>query len=257
MATYTLYPSLAAGEVNLAVPCPYIRPNHIQVLSRVHLEVDDGTFVGDALSLGTDYVFLSTGQLELSQAADGSKDYLVKRVTPRAPLVQQNAGAVSTVKLNLLALQVQYIAEEIDDQFDFLKTAVQGVAARVANLESGGIGGGLSALMATAQEDIPAGSPVNLRYVSGVIYAKRATTTLSSREAHGYTLAGAYSGQRLAVSISGINTAVSPSFTGPAYLSANYGYSSTDPQTGVLSQAIGVAVQGVGVIWRPSPAILL
>lgn len=125
MSTQNLYSPLANGQVLLAVPFDIINRDYISVRTRPHyLATEQLTFIGLELVEGSDYTWISDGQIQLTVPANGNTDYLVERVTPRNPLTVFQAGAFSSARANLNATQTEHTQEEQDDKFAGIYTSL-------------------------------------------------------------------------------------------------------------------------------------
>lgn len=108
---------LGTGLDLLTVPFPFLDRSHVLVIPRTAAERDAGLFFSDenALEEGTQYTWISDGQVQLATPADGTTDYLVKRDTPVLALATQAPGVFSSEKVNLAVQQALYLSEEAQD----------------------------------------------------------------------------------------------------------------------------------------------
>lgn len=126
------------GATLLAVPFAYINESHVEVYTRTTLEgASQIVFDGDLLVQEVDYTFLSLGQISLTTPADGATDYLVRRATPRAPLVTQQPGVFSSEKANLSSSQFSYVDEEQDDTLEGGLATMNDLFSRTVRLPQG------------------------------------------------------------------------------------------------------------------------
>ena len=119
------------------------------------------------------------------------------------------------------------------------------------------ISGGGFTVLSVALVTIPAGSFVTFTS-SGVVLAE---ANSPSTPAQGFCLAGASTGNTVAVSFAGANIAVTVSaFAAQVWLSdtAAGGYQTTPPSTsGHIIQALGPAIPGVGILFTPQITVQL
>jgi hypothetical protein len=113
-------------------------------------------------------------------------------------------------------------------------------------------GSGFPSLLAS--ETLTAGDFVNI-FSGGV---RRASSTDTTKQAHGFVTSSASSTNPVVVFYSGLNTQVSGLTAGARYfLSASGAESTTAPTlTGQLSQEIGVAISTTAILFEPGPAII-
>lgn len=154
MLTRVLHDPLASGASLIAVPFPFLSREHVKLYSRDHGDgLEQVRFEGTQLAEGVNYTWLSDGQIALVTPADGDTDYLLRRETPKPPLVEQQPGVFSSAKVNLVSRQFQYVAEELDDD------AEEALAA-AASIPKGDPGGSVEAVgpfTGVSAQSIPAG----------------------------------------------------------------------------------------------------
>lgn len=117
-----------------------------------------------------------------------------------------------------------------------------------------------SLLTATLQatEDIAAGKFVNIYDSAGDPRVRLADKTDTAKAANGYAPSAITSGNSGGVlPLAGLNSQVSPLFTGPAYLAATGGYSDTPAASPDLDQLLGQAIEGIGIFLASQPAVPL
>lgn len=112
-----------------------------------------------------------------------------------------------------------------------------------------------------ATEDIAAGDFVNIYDDAGDPRVQLADATDPTKPANGYApaaIADTASGQVLP--LAGMNSGVSPAFTGAAWLSVTVpgGYQNSAPSSvGEIEQPLGTAIEGVGIFMASLPAVPL
>lgn len=117
----------------------------------------------------------------------------------------------------------------------------------------------LFAVTVDASEAIAGGEFVNFWDDGGTAKVRLADATDPDKAADGYAPAGAGMGDPCQVlPLAGLNSAVSPAFTGPAWLSVTTpgDYQNSEPTgSGEIVQPIGKAVQGIGIYLRSADVI--
>lgn len=114
MASFIEYNPLPAGQSSIVIPVTYLKKADIIIQTRPHTDENDGEWV-NTLAEGTGYSFTSSGTIQLVTAGTGAFDCRLLRKTQRAPVVSQQAGVISSDKINLTTTQQQYVNEEQDD----------------------------------------------------------------------------------------------------------------------------------------------
>lgn len=138
MATRITYEELADTLTDLTVPFPYISKDHVEVWIREHSDgLDQAVFGGSQLEAGIDYTWASANVIQLTTAADGLKDYLVRRRTPTTPVTEQQPGVFSSDKVNLADRQARYIGEEALDNSDDWGSDIEVLFGRTLRLPPG------------------------------------------------------------------------------------------------------------------------
>lgn len=138
MATRITYEELADTLTDLTVPFPYISKDHVEVWIREHSDgLDQAVFGGSQLEAGIDYTWASANVIQLTTAADGLKDYLVRRRTPTTPVTEQQPGVFSSDKVNLADRQARYIGEEALDNSDDWGSDIEVLFGRALRLPPG------------------------------------------------------------------------------------------------------------------------
>lgn len=248
------YPADGAGDTVFAVPFQYIQQGHVTLYYKTTAQA----LYTDTLTEGVDYTWTSSAQITLAAPRPNDRDILIRRQTPLPSLATQQAGVISSPKLNLNAKQRQFVDEELFDEMQGVVAGTSGLAARVAALEAV-VGIGVGGLNIPASEVLQAGDFVNIHLSSGA-RLREASALDPLKWASGFVTSDGGVGEELTLSLTGLNTAVNPPTLGEVYLSPTTpgGYTYTAPSAaGSILQPLGLAIPGKGILFTPQPRITL
>lgn len=248
------YPADNDGDTVFAVPFQYISQAHVKVYYKLTTDV----VYLSTLVEGVDYSWTSTSQITLTDPRPNNWDILIKRVTPLTVLATQQAGVVSSAKLNLNSIQRQYVDEELSDGIGDGGSLIEDFNQRLSTVELlvGAAVGGMTAVLG---ESIGDGSFVNF-YFDTELRVRKALASDPTRWAHGFVSEGGSIGASLPVSAGGLNVNAAPGAFGEVWLSDSVagGFSYTPPTApGSIIQPLGLALPARGVLFTAQQRILL